>query len=78
VTADTGITMFFVWLTMACTLVCLAVVVVIALCRIAAMAAEHARRALEDEHWATIAPTRTRARDDALALPQVARLRSNR
>ena len=76
--ADTAISMIWVWLTLAGTLVFLALVIVVGLCKIAAAAAEEARRALEDERWATTPPTRTRADEEVPTLPQLARLKSKR
>lgn len=77
-TADTAISMIWVWLTLAGTLVFLALVIVVGLCKIAAAAAEEARRALEDERWATTPPTRARADEEVPALRQFARLKSKR
>lgn len=70
--------MIWVWLTLAGTLVFLALVIVVGLCKIAAAAAEEARRALEDERWATTPPTRARADEEVPALRQFARLKSKR
>jgi hypothetical protein len=70
--------MLWVWLTVAGTLVFFALVVVLALCKIAAAAAEEARRALEDERWAITPPARTPADEELSTVRQLARLRSNR
>jgi len=56
----------------------LALVVVLALCKIAALAAEEARRALVDERWATTGPTRAAEDEEPAEMPQVYPLRSKR
>jgi hypothetical protein len=56
--------MISVLIAIACSLALLALIVVLALCKIAGMAAEKARQALEDERWALAPPTRTPADED--------------
>ena len=70
--------MVWVWLAVACILASLAVVVAHALCKIAALGAEEARRALEDERWAVAPPNRTATDADVPGQSQEAPLRSKR
>jgi hypothetical protein len=70
--------MISVWIGIACFLASVALIVVLALCKIAALAAEEARRALEDERWATIPPTRTPADQHVLVVFHEASARSKR
>jgi hypothetical protein len=56
--------MISVLIAIAFSLASLALIVVVALCKITAMAAEKARQALEDERWAIAPPTRTPADED--------------
>jgi hypothetical protein len=70
--------MISVWIEIPFFLASLAVILALALCKIAALAAEEARRALEDERWATIPPTRTPADLDDLVLFHEAPARSKR
>jgi hypothetical protein len=69
--------MIWVWVTIG-GLALFALVVLLALCKIAALAAEEARRALVDERWATMGPTRAAADDEPAEMPQVSPLRSKR
>jgi hypothetical protein len=70
--------MIWVLVAIVCILVSRAVVFALALCKISAMAAEDARRALEDEGWALTPPTRMVAQEQFLQQSQEAPLRSKR
>lgn len=70
--------MISVWIAIACSLASLALIVALALCKITALAAEKARRALEDERWALTPPTRTPAGEDVPLLSHEAPARSKR
>jgi hypothetical protein len=56
--------MIWVLIAISLLLASLALIVVLALCKITALAAEKARQALEDERWAIAPPTRTPADED--------------
>jgi hypothetical protein len=70
--------MIWVWITIACSLASLALIITLALCKITALAAENARRALEDERWALSPPTRTPTGDDLVQPLHEAPARSKR
>jgi hypothetical protein len=70
--------MIWVWVAIVCIPVSLAMVFALALCKISALAAEEALRALEDESWAVAPPTRTVSEEQILEQPQEAPLRSKR
>jgi hypothetical protein len=70
--------MISVWIEIPFFLASLALILALALCKIAALAAEEARRALEDERWAIIPPTRTLADQDVMVLFHEVPARSKR
>jgi hypothetical protein len=70
--------MISVLIAIACSLASLALIVVLALCKITAMATEKARQALEDERWAIAPPSRTPADEDVPLLAHEAPARSKR
>jgi hypothetical protein len=70
--------MIWVWVAIGFSVVSLTLVFALALFKVAAHAADEAQRAVQDERWASVPPTRAHADEDAAVEDQVVPLKSKR